>query len=39
MIGALGDAYPPASLVPCRVCGEPCTDGLCQACKMLGRNG
>jgi len=39
MIGALGDAYPQASLVPCRVCGEPCTDGLCQACTMLGRNG
>lgn len=39
MIGALGDAYPQASLVPCRVCGEPCTDGLCQACKMLGRSG
>ncbi|KAF5418227.1 MAG: tRNA 2-thiocytidine biosynthesis protein TtcA [Candidatus Methanogaster sp.] len=39
MVGALGDAYPPASLVPCRACGEPCTDGLCQACKMLGRNG
>jgi len=38
MIGALGDAYPAASLVPCRVCGEPCTDGLCQACKMLGRS-
>ncbi|MCK4811833.1 MAG: TIGR00269 family protein [Methanosarcinales archaeon] len=37
MIGALSDAYPPASLVPCRVCGEPCTDGLCQACKLLGR--
>ncbi|MEA1864205.1 MAG: TIGR00269 family protein [Euryarchaeota archaeon] len=37
IVGLLGDAYPPASLVPCRVCGEPCTDGLCQACKMLGK--
>lgn len=36
MIDALGDTYPPASLVPCRVCGEPCTSGLCQTCRMLG---
>jgi uncharacterized protein (TIGR00269 family) len=38
MIGTLGAAYSQASLVPCRVCGEPCTDGLCQACKMLDRD-
>ena len=37
MIGALSEAYPRATLVPCRVCGEPCTSGLCQACRMLGR--
>lgn len=37
MIDALSDMYPPAALVRCRVCGEPCTSGLCQACRLLGR--
>jgi uncharacterized protein (TIGR00269 family) len=36
MIGTLSTTYPPAALVPCRVCGEPCTSGLCQTCKLLG---
>ena len=39
MVGALSSMYPPAALVPCKVCGEPCTGGVCQACKLLGRTG
>ena len=39
MVGALLNTYPRAALVPCKVCGEPCTDGVCQACKLLGRTG
>ncbi len=39
MVGALLNTYPRAALVPCRICGEPCTDGVCQACKLLGRTG
>jgi uncharacterized protein (TIGR00269 family) len=39
MVGALLNTYPRAALVPCRICGEPCTGGVCQACKLLGRAG
>ena len=37
MAGALLNMYPRAALVPCRICGEPCMGGVCQACKMLDR--
>ncbi|SES70519.1 TIGR00269 family protein [Methanococcoides vulcani] len=38
MVGILGKEFPQASLTDCRVCGEPCTAELCQACKLLGRS-
>ncbi|WP_440951505.1 TIGR00269 family protein [Methanococcoides sp. FTZ1] len=37
MVGILGREFPQAELTDCRICGEPCTAELCQACKLLGR--
>lgn len=38
-VDTLSTIYPPAALVPCGICGEPCGGGLCQACKLLSRTG
>ncbi|MGB9929875.1 MAG: TIGR00269 family protein [Methanosarcina sp.] len=37
LVGALAKELPRANLEKCRICGETCTDELCQACKLLGR--
>lgn len=35
--GALAKELPPAKIEKCRICGETCTEDVCQACKLLGR--
>ena len=37
LVGALAKELPPAKIDKCRICGDTCTEDLCQACKMLGR--
>jgi uncharacterized protein (TIGR00269 family) len=37
LAGALGKELPPARIEKCRICGETCTEDICQACKLLGR--
>lgn len=37
LVGALAKELPPAKTEKCRICGDTCTEDLCQACKMLGR--
>lgn len=37
LAGALGKEFPPARIEKCRICGETCTEDICQACKLLGR--
>ncbi|MDD3246382.1 MAG: TIGR00269 family protein [Methanosarcina sp.] len=37
LVGALKKELPPAKTEKCRICGDTCTEDLCQACKMLGR--
>lgn len=37
MLPLLAKEYAQADLTICRICGESCNDGLCQACKLLGR--
>ena len=37
LAGALGKELPPAKIEKCRICGETCTEDICQACKLLGR--
>jgi uncharacterized protein (TIGR00269 family) len=34
---ALAKGLPPAKIEKCRICGETCTEDVCQACKLLGR--
>ncbi|MGP8319609.1 MAG: TIGR00269 family protein [Methanosarcinaceae archaeon] len=29
--------YTDIELAKCKICGEPCSQGICQACKLLGR--
>ncbi|MFP4655590.1 MAG: TIGR00269 family protein [Methanohalobium sp.] len=38
LVPILAKEYPPEKnkLSECRVCGDLCTEGLCQACKLLG---
>jgi uncharacterized protein (TIGR00269 family) len=37
LAGALAKELPPTKIEKCRVCGETCTEDVCQACKLLGR--
>jgi uncharacterized protein (TIGR00269 family) len=37
LAGALAKELPPARIEKCRICGETCTEDVCQACKLLGR--
>ncbi|WP_440955320.1 TIGR00269 family protein [Methanosarcina sp. Mfa9] len=37
LVGALAKELPPAKIEKCRICGETCTEDVCQACKLLGR--
>ncbi|MCQ1535676.1 TIGR00269 family protein [Methanosarcina sp. KYL-1] len=37
LVGALAKELPPAKIEKCRICGETCTEDICQACKLLGR--
>lgn len=37
LVGALAKDFPPAKIEKCRICGETCTEGICQACKLLGK--
>ncbi|WP_048127654.1 MULTISPECIES: TIGR00269 family protein [unclassified Methanosarcina] len=37
LVGALAKELPPAKIDKCRICGDTCTEDLCQACKLLGR--
>ena len=37
MLPLLAKEYAQADLTICRICWESCNDGLCQACKLLGR--
>ncbi len=37
VVGALAKELPPAKIEKCRICGETCTEDICQACKLLGR--
>jgi uncharacterized protein (TIGR00269 family) len=37
LVGALIKELPPARIEKCRICGETCTEDVCQACKLLGR--
>ena len=37
MLPLLAKEYAQADLTRCRICGESCNEGLCQACKLLGR--
>ena len=37
LAGALAKELPPATIDKCRICGETCTEDVCQACKLLGR--
>lgn len=37
LVGALAKEMPPARVSKCRICGQTCSEDLCQACKMLGR--
>jgi uncharacterized protein (TIGR00269 family) len=38
MSGILGREFPQEGLENCRLCGQACTEGVCQACKLLGRD-
>jgi len=35
--GILGRELPQEGLSNCRICGQACTEDVCQACKLLGR--
>jgi uncharacterized protein (TIGR00269 family) len=37
LVQALAKEFPPARVEKCRICGETCTENLCQACKLLGK--
>jgi uncharacterized protein (TIGR00269 family) len=37
LAGALAKELPPAKIEKCRICGETCTEDICQVCKLLGR--
>jgi uncharacterized protein (TIGR00269 family) len=37
LVGALAKELPPAKIEKCRICGETCTEDICQTCKLLGR--
>ncbi len=37
LVGALAKELPPAKIEKCRICGDTCTENICQACKLLGR--
>jgi uncharacterized protein (TIGR00269 family) len=37
LAGALAKELPPAKIEKCRICGETCTEDVCQTCKLLGR--
>lgn len=37
LVGALAKELPPAKIDKCRICGDTCTEDICQACKLLGR--
>ncbi|MDD3041818.1 MAG: TIGR00269 family protein [Methanosarcinaceae archaeon] len=37
LVGALAKELTPAVVSKCRVCGETCSEDLCQACKLLGK--
>jgi uncharacterized protein (TIGR00269 family) len=37
LVGALTKELSPARTEKCRICGETCTEDVCQACKLLGR--
>ena len=37
VVGALAKELPPAKIEKCRICGETCTEDICQTCKLLGR--
>ncbi|PAV13810.1 ATP pyrophosphatase [Methanosarcina spelaei] len=37
LAGALIKEMPPAKIGKCRICGETCTEDVCQTCKLLGR--
>ncbi|MDD2439669.1 MAG: TIGR00269 family protein [Methanosarcinaceae archaeon] len=37
LVGALAKELPPAEVSKCRICGETCSEELCQACKLLGK--
>jgi uncharacterized protein (TIGR00269 family) len=38
MSGILGKEFPQIGLSKCRICGQACTDDVCQACKLLERD-
>jgi uncharacterized protein (TIGR00269 family) len=38
LVGALAKDLPPAKIEKCKICGETCTESICQACKLLGRS-
>ncbi len=38
MVGILARDYPQVELTECRICGQACTTGLCQACNLLKRD-
>lgn len=37
LVGVLKNELPRAEVEKCRICGETCTEDICQACKLLGR--
>lgn len=37
LVGALAKELPSAKIEKCRICGDTCTEDICQACKLLGR--
>lgn len=37
LAAALAKELPPAKIEKCRICGETCTEDICQACRLLGR--
>jgi len=38
MSGILGKEFPQVGLSKCSICGQACTEDICQACKLLGRD-
>jgi uncharacterized protein (TIGR00269 family) len=38
LVRVLAKELPPAKIEKCRICGDTCTENLCQTCKLLGRS-